>query len=223
MPGSTAVPPTQHLRLKNMTIRNSHAALLLYRLSEKWLIPILQRHLPNPNQLSLLGLILAMAVPVGFTLHPLGGFVFLCLSGLADVLDGQLARKLDRQSRFGAFWDSSLDRLADFFYLMGFWILFFGHVGQTAATVLIFLSLFFTLMISYVKARAEALGGVCDQGLMDRAIRTLYLIVWALLLGLMPGAYGKILWAGLGLFCLLTLLTVIQRMALVRTSLKDGH
>jgi CDP-diacylglycerol--glycerol-3-phosphate 3-phosphatidyltransferase len=206
-----------------MPIRNSRAALLLYRLSEKWLMPMLERHFSSPDQLSLLGLILAMVVPIGFALHPLGGCVFLCLSGLADVLDGQLARRLGMQSRFGALWDSSLDRLADFFFLMGFWILFWGQVGQTAATVLVFLSLLFTLMISYIKARVEALGGVCDNGWMDRAIRTLYLIVWALLLGLIPGAYDKILWGGLGLFCLLTLLTVIQRMVLVRASFKDPH
>jgi phosphatidylglycerophosphate synthase len=204
-----------------MSIRNRRAAVLLYRLSGKWLIPVLERHLADPNQLSLAGLILATGVPIGFLLHPMAGCVFLCLSGLADVLDGQLARKMNRQSRFGAFWDSSLDRLADFFYLSGFWILFRGHQGQIVATVLIFFALFFTLMISYVKARAEALGGVCDKGLMDRAIRTLYLIVWALLLGLMPGAQEEILWVGLGLFCLLTLLTVIQRLVQVRRSFLD--
>jgi phosphatidylglycerophosphate synthase len=204
-----------------MSIRNSRAAFLLYRLSDKWLMPMAERRLPDPNHLTLVGALLAMLVPVGFILHPLFGLVFICLSGLADVLDGQLARRLNRPSRFGAFWDSSLDRLADFFYLTGFWILFWGQKRQTAASALIFLSLLFTLMISYVKARAEALGGVCDKGLMDRGIRTLYLIVWAFLLGLMPAAYPIILWSGLVVYCLLTLATVIQRMALVRSSFTD--
>ena len=72
-------------------------------------------------------------------------------------------------------------------------------------------------MISYTKARIEGLGGTCETGLMERGLRTLYLIVWAFLLFILPPAFDALLWLGLILFCLLTLITAAQRIIHIRS------
>ncbi len=200
-----------------MSIRNSHLAGLLYQFSENRLLPFLGRYFKSPNHLTSLGAGLAVFVPVGFWLHPLLGWAFLTVSAGLDVLDGQFARMTDQASDFGAFWDSSLDRISDFFYLMGFWTLFRQFPNFEFASFMISYGLTATLLISYVKARAESLGKTCRSGLMERGIRTIFLIVWAFLLGILPEMRETLLWFGLGLFCSLTTLTIIQRLREIRS------
>jgi CDP-diacylglycerol--glycerol-3-phosphate 3-phosphatidyltransferase len=73
-----------------------------------------------------------------------------------------------------------------------------------------------TLLVSYVKARAEGLGGSCKTGLMTRAPRVIYLMAWAVLLTLLPASRAAILWSGLAVYTALTILTVIQRIVHVK-------
>lgn len=200
-----------------MPIRNSYIASRFYLFSDRYILPLARRFFQTPNQITSIGAALAMCVPIGFWLHPLSGCLFLMVSALADVLDGQFARATGRKSDFGAFWDSSLDRVADFFYLLGFWILFRHDRHFFWASFLIFYGLITTLMISYVKARAEAMGKSCRSGLMERGLRTIYLFFWALLLGIISNGTGFLLWFGLGLFCTLTTITVIQRIIEIRS------
>jgi CDP-diacylglycerol--glycerol-3-phosphate 3-phosphatidyltransferase len=77
----------------------------------------------------------------------------------------------------------------------------------------LFVALLLTLLISYTKAKVESLGHTCRAGLMSRPARVIYLLAWALLLALLPGAKLTILWIGLGLYLILSLLTVGQRVA----------
>lgn len=209
-----------------MTLRQYKIVDLYYKLIEKGALPYAQRWSATPDQLTLIGVIIAGLVPLGFWGHPLIGLVLMITSGLIDSLDGLLARRQKQCSRFGAFLDSTLDRLSDFFYLMGFWVRFWPIDRLLFATGLIFMALLFTLLISYVKARAEALGGCCDTGFMERGIRVLYLSVWALVLVLLPSMESITLWWGLGLYCFLTLFTVIQRICMIRRNLNGqeiGH
>ena len=201
-----------------MSLRNSVGGVFFYRLLDR-VLPWMQRHVTSPNQLTLLGVAIAAAVPFGFYFSPLAGMILMVLSGLADVADGALARSSGVQSEYGAFFDSTLDRFSDFFYLMGFWVLFWPRGEAIPAGVLVGAAFLFTVLISYTKARAEGLGSTCNVGLMERGFRVLYLIVWALLLALAPGVRGDLLWIGLVLFCLLTLVTVIQRILHVRAQL----
>ncbi len=201
-----------------MSLRNSVGGVFFYRLLDR-VLPWMQRHVTSPNQLTLLGVAIAATVPFGFYFSPLAGMILMVLSGLADVADGSLARSSGAQSEYGAFFDSTLDRFSDFFYLMGFWVLFWPRGEAIPAGVLVGAAFLFTVLISYTKARAEGLGRTCNVGLMERGFRVLYLIVWALLLALAPGARGDVLWIGLVLFCLLTLVTVIQRILHVRAQL----
>ncbi|MBU4318253.1 MAG: CDP-alcohol phosphatidyltransferase family protein [Proteobacteria bacterium] len=203
-----------------MSIRNSHIAELFYSFIEKSILPKLSKTFSHPNHFSLLGLGLALLVPPGFYLHPLVGLLFMVLSGISDMMDGLLARKKGMETPFGAFLDSSLDRCSDFCFLLGFWILFRHSENFIQASVLIFTAMFLVQFISYIKARAQSMWVECDTGLMERGARTVYLMVWAALLGIFPSFYHSILWSGLILFCLLCLFTVFQRFQHIAASLK---
>lgn len=194
-----------------MTLRKSFLAEPYYRWLDKRFLPHVNRLTLSPNQFTLVGLLLAAAVPIGFFLHPVVGLLFMLISGFADTLDGLLARRRNAASVFGAFLDSTLDRISDFFYLLGFWILFWNTNRFMLASGLIFASSFATVMISYVKARSEALGGTCGIGWMERGWRTIYLIMWAFLVCILPPFADLLLWAGLALYFVLTSITVLQR------------
>lgn len=197
-------------------LRKSFLSDPYYRWLDKRILPHVNRLTLSPNQFTLVGVLLAAAVPIGFFLHPVFGLFFMLVSGFADTLDGLLARRRNAASVFGAFLDSTLDRISDFFYILGFWVLFWNANRFILASGLIFASSLTTVMISYVKARSEALGGTCDIGWMERGWRTIYLIIWALLVCVLPFFADLILWAGLVLYFVLTCITVLQRISYSR-------
>ena len=165
----------------------------------------------------------SLIVPLGFWVHPVWGFLLILFSGAADSIDGLMARQQDRPSLWGAFLDSSLDRVSDFFYLLGFWVMLGRHTGQIPATLAVFLCMLSTILISYTKARAEALGCSCPAGLMERGARTIYLIMWALLIVLLPSGRTGILWGGLVLYGGLTFLTLFQRWTHIQRQLAGNR
>jgi CDP-diacylglycerol---glycerol-3-phosphate 3-phosphatidyltransferase len=121
---------------------------------------------------------------------PSAGWMIL-LSGLADVMDGEVARGRGRASRAGAFLDSTLDRFSEFAVFIGL-AAFFGS-GWRSLAVLVALG--GSLLVSYTRARGESLGVLCKSGLMQRAERILLLGVGAIVdpslsraLGREPGA-----------------------------------
>jgi phosphatidylinositol phosphate synthase len=204
-----------------MALRDTVLADYFYRAVEKLVLPRTERFLKKPKHYTVAGLACATVVPIGFYVHPGLGLIFIILSGAIDGMDGAVARKTGRSSAYGAFIDSNADRLADFFYLIGFWVLFLESKQFMLATFLISLGILFSFMISYIKARAEGLGEPCEIGLMERGWRTLYLIGWAFLLCVLPGAKDVILWSGLIMLCVLTLATGLQRFLHVSGNLKQ--
>ncbi len=203
-----------------MALRNTLIADLYFRVVNKFIVPQLIHFSISPNQITISGLILALFVPVGFYLHPAVGFFVMGLSAMTDSLDGLIARNQAKESSFGAFLDSSLDRASDFFYLMGFWVLFWDQDAFILASAIIFLNLLCTFMISYLKAKADVLNCTCNVGLLERGLRTVYLLVWALALSILPEYVNEILWVGLVLYALLALLTVFQRINQIHCNLK---
>jgi len=199
-----------------MTLRNSILADYFYRILERALIPKLEHPLVRPNRFTVLGLLFALAVPISFYVHPFWGMLLIGLSGSADALDGLVAKNQRKRTVFGAFLDSSFDRISDCFYLIGFWTLFWEDKRFILATSLIFLSLLFTFMISYSKAKAESLESACEVGFMDRGVRVVFLIAWALILCIFYKNTFIILWSGLVSYCALTLFTLIHRVLYVR-------
>jgi CDP-diacylglycerol--glycerol-3-phosphate 3-phosphatidyltransferase len=199
-----------------MLLRDTALARAYYRVIDAFLLTPLSRVFSHPNQITVLGAILSVLVPAGFLLHPAAGLCAILASAVVDSLDGLLARKKGLGSDFGAFLDSSLDRVSDFFYLIGFWVLFIGLPGFARASLLTMVAILATVLISYTKARAEGQGGTCETGLMGRAPRIIYLLAWALLLAVFPTARQPVLWWGLGIYTALTTFTVVQRILHVK-------
>lgn len=200
-----------------MALRHTVFADYFYRILERSHIPQAKQSLLTPNQVTVLGLFLAVLVPIGFYVHPVWGLLFMIFSGCADAMDGLVAKKQGTHTAFGAFLDSTFDRISDFFYLFGFWVLCWHSERVILVSALVFLAFLFSFMISYTKARVEGLGIVCEKGLMERGLRSVYLILWALALCLFPPLFDAILWFGLIVFCILTLCTVIQRIIHIRS------
>lgn len=111
------------------------------------------------------------------------GGAILIFSGLFDMMDGRLARLGNMSTAFGAFWDSTLDRYSELFSLFGLTLYLLNTVG-TWAGVISFLALVGSIMVSYVRARAEGLDIECKVGLMQRPERVVVTSVVAIITGI---------------------------------------
>lgn len=167
----------------------------------------------TPNQVTLvaLGLSLLAALCIGVGWLRLAALV-LIMAGLGDLVDGMLARATDQESPFGAFFDSTLDRLSEGAVLAAV-AYRFASDGRPLLVALVVLALLGSLLVSYARARAQALGVECKVGLMSRAERTVLLIA-GLLLGLLAPVVV--------LLAALTLYTVGQRVQYVHEALDNG-
>ncbi|MGH3329245.1 MAG: phosphatidylinositol phosphate synthase [Streptomycetales bacterium] len=135
------------------------------------------------------------------------GFVF------ADLLDGTMARLSGRSSRWGAFLDSTLDRLADAAVFGGLVLWFAGRGEDMLLAALTLFCLIAGALVSYAKARAEGLGMTCEGGLAERGDRMLLILVVTGLDGLgVPYVQATGLWV----LAAASLVTVIQRVRTVR-------
>jgi CDP-diacylglycerol--glycerol-3-phosphate 3-phosphatidyltransferase len=141
------------------------------------------------------------------------GVVMLFFSAL-DLLDGALARKTGTVTKFGAVFDSVLDRLSEAVVLAGLLYHYTETGDATLEIVLIYAAIVGSIMVSYVRARAEGIGLELREGLFTRAERVLVLGV-ALLAG-----SGAIPWA-LGLLALLSNATALQRLFAVWQKLRS--
>lgn len=153
----------------------------------------------------------------GLVFFPRGMFLVgttvVFFSVLTDMLDGAMARQLGRASRFGAWLDSTCDRVADAAIFSGL-VLWFTGAGddRTLAGVALF-CLVAGSIVSYAKARAEGLGLRCDVGLAERAERLILVLLGTLLAGLgIDGALAVALW----LLAAASAVTVLQRLLEVR-------
>jgi len=132
------------------------------------------------------------------------GWVVL-LAGFLDILDGALARHTGQVTRFGAILDSTLDRLSEAALLFG--ILIFSLREQLALEiVLVCLALIGSMMVSYIRARAEGLGIECQVGLFTRAERVIVLA-----LGLLLSQLDYALTVALVIITLFSFITASQR------------
>lgn len=183
----------------------------------------------RPDHLTVLGLLFSVASGLGFALgHFRTAASFGLLAGICDILDGQLARSLHRVSKFGAFLDSTLDRLAEAAMLAGIAAFYtFNLVAQVSdpervamnlthglepyhwglIALLALLALVGSFMVSYTRARAEGLGVDCKVGWFERPERMILLIL-AGFLGL-----GPVMPAALLLLVVFSFATAFQRMA----------
>ena len=156
----------------------------------------------RPDTLTVLGwtLSVASAVLFGLGYARLAGAVML-LGGLFDALDGAVARESNRMSAFGAFLDSTLDRLSESTIFVGI-VFFYAASDLPYGALLAGTAMVFSLLTSYARARAEGLGIECQVGLLERAGRVVILSVSSML---------GLLTVGLWLVAAGALVTTVQR------------
>ena len=170
----------------------------------------------TPNAISLTGLVLNVvaAVLVWQGYYFLGGVAFI-VGSVCDTLDGRYARMSGKGTPFGAFLDSTLDRMEEGIVLTAVAVRFTlrGDEAAVAATVIAVLA---SLMVSYTRARAEALGVECKVGIADRAVRVVILSAGLLLQGF---GLDNVLEYAVYVLAALSVVTVLQRIFHVRSEL----
>ena len=176
-----------------------------------------------PNVLTLLGLVIAGAsaflIASGYLA---AGGVVLLLSGVFDTLDGAVARSTGRATRFGAVLDSVVDRVSESVILLGLLIFFLRSPSSLSANwgaVLVLVALAGSLMVSYVRAKAESLGIECKVGVLTRTERVVVLAA-----GLIVGQWWPpAVRVALGVIGALAAVTTVQRVVHVRRALAKAE
>lgn len=170
----------------------------------------------TPNAITWFGFALfTVAAALVVTGNLLAAGLMVLFAGLFDILDGALARRTNRVTRFGAILDSTLDRITEALLLLGILILF-AREQSMVGMVLTGIALPGSLMVSYIRARAEAAGLECKVGLGTRGERVIILA-----LGLLLNRVNYALITALGIITLLSLFTIIQRMIYVWQQTKN--
>lgn len=163
----------------------------------------------TPNVVTSIGFILNVGVAVIFIIGAedgnrgdltyvgwAGGLILF--AGLFDMLDGQVARLGNMKSTFGALYDSVIDRYSELIMFLGICYYLVAH-HYFFSSLFAFIALIGSMMVSYVRARAEGLGIECKGGLMQRPERVVTIGLFALLCGITSlyiGGNFKIYWPG---------------------------
>lgn len=156
----------------------------------------------HPNTLTLIGVLInvAAAVALGLDRFVLAG-VIMIVANIFDFIDGKVAHITNTVSRFGAFWDSSLDRFSDMALFLGLIYLYAG-LRRTDYAMIAALAMMFTIMTSYTRARAESLIDKCKVGFMERPERIVLFMI---------GAFTNRMAAVLWVILVLSIITVANR------------
>ncbi len=172
----------------------------------KWILDSLVAWLSNlhinPNVLTLIGLLINIFAMVLFAkgIFLWAGLVIL-FAGIFDIVDGEVARRTQRVTKFGAFFDSVIDRYSDLLLLLGL-IIWYAKINRIFYVGLTGLVLIGSVLTSYARARAESLIPACKVGFLERPERVVLLIIGSLF-GRMPA----VLWV----MAILSNWTVSQR------------
>jgi len=168
----------------------------------------------DPTALTLSGLAVALLSPLAaYQYGPLGALIAIASSSILDALDGEVARASGKTSRLGAFLDSLCDRISDLAYIASIMVL-------GVSPLLVYIAGGSSVIISYIRARAESLGVVISGvGLMERGERVLGIAAVALI-GLFNRAYMEV---AMAVFAALTLYTAAERAAYTLKALSRGH
>jgi len=156
----------------------------------------------HPNTLTLIGVLINVgaAWALGYGRFRLA-FLIMLIANIFDFIDGKVAHILGLQSEFGAFWDSTLDRFSDLALLTGL-IFLYSKLNRSDYVMIAALTLIFSIMTSYARARAESLVDKCKVGFMERPERIVLLMI-----GTMTNRMAGVLWVVL----VLSILAVADR------------
>ncbi len=148
----------------------------------------------HPNTLTLVGVLINVvaAWALAYRRFVLAGVVMI-LANIFDFIDGKVAHRLKLQSAFGAFWDSTLDRFSDLALVAGL-IYLYSSLGRSDYVLVAALTLIFSIMTSYARARAESLVDKCKVGFMERPERIVLFMI-----GAFTNRMAAVLWVILAL------------------------
>ncbi len=179
-------------------------------------VDTLVRRRVHPNLISTIGFCVSLAAAaLIFGRYLVPGFVVFLLGGMMDILDGRVARRTGLASKFGAFYDSTLDRVSEIVVYFSIYAYFrpldsFWYVGYIVITAMVG-----SLMVSYSRARAEALGVECKVGMMQRPERVVLLGLGGLLI--LPVRAFDVAWEyvplliAIGIIAVLANFTALER------------
>lgn len=179
---------------------------------------LLRLHI-SPDAVTVVGTLVTCAAALWF--FPRGDFVpgvlIIAASVIADLLDGTMARLSGRAGPWGNFLDATMDRVADgcVFGALVLWAASTGNAWTTAAALTCLVG---GQVISYAKARAEAVGATANVGIAERAERLIVVLGAAFLAGL---GVPYVLPIALGALAVLSVITVVQRIVVVRRQLRS--
>jgi CDP-diacylglycerol--glycerol-3-phosphate 3-phosphatidyltransferase len=173
----------------------------------------------TPNAISLTGFVLNLAAAglVLGRLFFLAGIAFI-VGSIMDTLDGRYSRMSGKGTSFGAFLDSTLDRLEEGIVLTAVGAYFASRHDQVAVAAVV-AAVLFSLMVSYTRARAEALGVACKVGLATRPVRVVILSAGLVFAKGASIGHFELLAPAVYVLAGLTVVTTIQRIAYVRGQL----
>jgi len=135
----------------------------------------------NPNFFTTIGFILTVGGAVLFAIGQLRiAGVIVLLAGTFDIVDGKVARATNRVTKFGALYDSTLDRYSEVIMFFGM-AFYFVKADMFLTSVAVSFAIGGSIMVSYVRARAEALGFQCKVGIMQRPERVVYIGIGAII------------------------------------------
>jgi len=156
----------------------------------------------HPNVLTLTGVVINVlaACALGLRRFVLAG-VLMVLANIFDFIDGKVAKELELESRFGAFWDSVMDRFSDITLFIGL-IYLYSELQRTDYVIITALAMMFSVMTSYTRARAESLIDKCKVGFMERPERIVLFMI---------GAFTNRMAAVLWVILVLSVVTVADR------------
>ena len=191
-----------------------------HKLAERFTTPtarILAKTGVTPNTLTVMGFMVSVAAGVLIaTEYFLAGGLVVLFAGAFDLIDGPVARATGKTSKFGGFLDSTLDRLSEAAIIAGILAYYAFHEG-TWESLLAYGCFVGSVMVSYLRARAEGLGVKCEVGMFTRVERV---IVTSL--GRMFGQrFDLAIPIMLGIITALTFVTVLQRLIHVQRTEKS--
>jgi len=167
----------------------------------------------TPNQLTVIGTVINIAAGIALWngMWRVGGGLIL-FAGVFDILDGALARNCGMGTNFGAFLDSTLDRISDAALYFGV-LFYYACNGFAAMAFIVAIALVGAFMTSYTRARAECIIPKCEVGIIERPERIILLAAGALLSLMKPAII---------ILAFLSAVTVVQRLHFTSKALRRG-
>ena len=168
----------------------------------------------HPNILTIVGVLINVAAAAVLAK---GQFVtagwIMVVANIFDFIDGKVARELNLETLFGGFWDSVMDRFSDISLFIGL-IYLYAELGRTDYVIITALTMMFSVMTSYTRARAESIIPKCKVGFMERPERIVLFMI---------GAFTNRMAAVLWVIGLLSVVTVADRLYYTWRALNGPH